>query len=352
MERASSPTGFGQASRREPEAFHERSSGRVIPVLYVACSPFSGSTLLSFLLNTHPDVTTAGHTTGWAGLTPDFPCSCGAPVKACPFFTRISFAFERAGLSFPLTGLFPTAYSLSSTVPRLDQLAFENLPRLGATRLERFRDTAVRHMPWVGRRVAAVDRANRVFMNAALEYAGARVYVDNSHSPYRCRRLAAIPGVAVYPVHLVRDVRGVALSATEIYGWSIDFAALHWMQVQDQIVRVLKATPGLLPDNTSYISTMIFYEELCDSPETALQPIADRLGLPPPMQIDDFKRPEHHILGNEMRLGSGQIKKSQRWYRVMSLETQNRLEERCRHYATYAEQSIELEQILDRMFAD
>jgi hypothetical protein len=34
-------------------------------VLFIACSSFSGSTLLSFLLNTHPDIVTAGHTIGW-----------------------------------------------------------------------------------------------------------------------------------------------------------------------------------------------------------------------------------------------------------------------------------------------
>lgn len=70
-------------------------------VLYIACSSFSGSTLLSFILNTHPQMTTVGHTVGYP-FTPeeDFRCSCGAPLPECPFFSRMAVVFRENGLPF------------------------------------------------------------------------------------------------------------------------------------------------------------------------------------------------------------------------------------------------------------
>lgn len=323
-----------------------------IPVIYVTCSPFSGSTLLSLLLNTHANITTAGHTTGWAGLTDDFPCSCGAPIKACPFFSAIAGAFSEAGLSLAFQGHFPTCYTLGTRFARLDQLIFENLPKFGATRLERWRDVAVRHTPPLRGRVAAVNRANVIFMRAALNYTGAQVYVDNSHSPYRCQRLSGVSGLNVFPVHLVRDVRGAALSAAEIYGWSVEFAALHWIRVQEQIVRVFKSTPRLLPKSKPYSHLVVSYEDLCNQTERSLARITDRVGLSPPEEIGDFKAFEHHILGNEMRFGSGKIAQSQRWRTELSRAAKLRVEDQCRAYATESIHAPELEAILEPMLGD
>ena len=317
-----------------------------IPVIYIASSPFSGSTLLAFLLNNHPEVTTAGHTTGWSGLTPMFPCSCGASVSDCPFFNAIERAFEAEGLSFGYEGHFPTRYAISSH-ERLNQLVFDNLPRIGTSRLEYMRDWFVQQLPAIRRRIEGVDRANRIFMRAALAYAGARLYVDNSHSPYRCRRLARAGGFQVYPVHLVKDPRGVVLSATEAYGWSVGYAATHWMRVQAQIVRVLQGTQSGASPGSGYRDLVLSYEALCDRPVEATKPVLSAAGLSPLPLTEDFKAGEHHILGNQMRLGSGRISKSERWQRDLKTAEQAEIKDRCWTYAAASPWRRELEALLE-----
>ena len=73
--------------------------GEKARVLYIACSSFSGSTLLSFLLNSHPKIVTLGHTTGWHFDDDEtFLCSCGEPIQSCAFYQSMSRAFRDFGL--------------------------------------------------------------------------------------------------------------------------------------------------------------------------------------------------------------------------------------------------------------
>lgn len=70
-------------------------------LLYVASSSFSGSTLLAFLLNTHPDIFTVSEMEGWNyGENEEFSCSCGNTLEHCPFFNEVAHTFQRDGLPF------------------------------------------------------------------------------------------------------------------------------------------------------------------------------------------------------------------------------------------------------------
>ena len=60
-------------SERSPERF-----------LYVVGTSFTGSTLLSFLLNLHPQIVSVGEMTGpFRGVADRqaYPCSCGAALS-------------------------------------------------------------------------------------------------------------------------------------------------------------------------------------------------------------------------------------------------------------------------------
>ena len=68
-------------SDRSPERF-----------LYIAGTSFTGSTLLSFLLNLHPQIVGVGEMTGPFRGVEDrrgYPCSCGAALSECPFWTAV-----------------------------------------------------------------------------------------------------------------------------------------------------------------------------------------------------------------------------------------------------------------------
>ncbi len=311
---------------------------------YVTCSPFSGSTLLSFLLNLHPEVATAGHSTGWSGLTPGFQCSCGAAVSECGFFDHIRRSFEERGKAFRFLGYFPNAYRISE-VSRVNQLVFDNLPRLASTGLELARDRTVRHFPWTSRRIREIDESNEIFFSAACSYAGATVYVDNSHSVFRFRHLARIPSLELIPIHLVRDVRGVALSDAEVYGWDLRHSALHWIRDQEHIVRVLRSTGR--HTGSHYSDNVISYETLCDSPLSCLNGLYRRLGLDPLDRLADFKSVEHHILGNQMRFGSGEVRKSARWKKALSGNDQKMISATVQTYARKSPYHRELQNVLE-----
>lgn len=336
--------GAGRAETGAP-----RVTDTTIPIIYIAANQYSGSTLLAFLLNAHPEVTSAGHTTGWEGLSDDFVCSCGSRLPDCPFFRLVRENFDEAGLPFQFDGWLPTKYTVSSW-SRLDRLVFENLPKIKSARLEHTRDRLVRKVPFVRRTVETSARANVLFVQSALSYANASVYADNSHSPYRARRLAEIPGFKVYPVHLVRDIRGVALSTHQNLGWDIEFTALHWMRVQEQIVRVLTTTPAFAQRASDYRNVVVHYEDLCDEPGASVNRVIEPLGLTASSGSDSFKDVEHHILGNRMRFDAGIVRKSERWKRELSASTCRAIERRCRAYARNSIYRDSLERILDHMF--
>lgn len=313
---------------------------------YITCSPFSGSTLLSFLLNLHPEVVTAGHSTGWSGLTPDFQCSCGAAVSACGFFDHIRRSFDERGKRFPFSGYFPNAYRISGA-SRVNQLVFDNLPRLASTRLEMARDRLVRQFPWVSRRIREIDESNEIFFSAACSYAGATVYVDNSHSVFRFRHLARIPSLELIPIHLVRDVRGVALSDAEVYGRRPQHSALHWIRAQEHIVRVLRSSERLT--GGSYSDNVVSYETLCDNPLSCLNELYHKLGLQTLEKLDDFKSVEHHILGNQMRFGGGEVRKSERWKTALRRDDQRIIATTVQSYAQRSPYYRELQDILETL---
>jgi hypothetical protein len=267
----------------------------------------------------------------------------------CPFFRFVRESFDEAGHPFEFDGWLPTKYTVSSW-SRLDRLVFENLPKIKSARLEHTRDRLVRKVPLVRRTVEASDQANALFVQSALRYANASVYADNSHSPYRARRLAAIPGFKVYPVHLVRDIRGVALSTHQNLGWDIEFTALHWMRVQEQIVRVLTTTPAFAHRASDYRNVVVHYDDLCDEPQASVNRLIEPLGLRASTGWTSFKEGEHHILGNRMRFDIGVVQKSERWKRELSASTCRAIERRCRTYARNSSCREPLERILDHMF--
>ncbi|MBK7814091.1 MAG: hypothetical protein IPJ52_07155 [Rhodocyclaceae bacterium] len=109
-------------------------------LLYVTSSSYSGSTLLAFLLNTHPGIFTVSEMIGWDFEDgEEFRCSCGATLDRCPLFVSIAKAFADHGLPFR-TNRFGTAYQLVAD-ERLNRYLTTNLPRSRNSTVERLRDT-------------------------------------------------------------------------------------------------------------------------------------------------------------------------------------------------------------------
>src|SRR5690606_37344402 len=69
---------------------------------YIASPSFSGSTLLTFLLNAHPDVCTVGELKAGMPDGYNYVCSCGVPLGQCDFWQRVIDAHRRTGRNFDL----------------------------------------------------------------------------------------------------------------------------------------------------------------------------------------------------------------------------------------------------------
>lgn len=298
-------------------------SKALLKVLYIACPSFSGSTLLSFLLNTHRQMFTVGHTTGWKyAPEDDFRCSCGEKLESCRFFAHVAAIFEENRLPFNFWN-FGTDYRVSDN-EKFNRYLTAQLPFVQSSTVENLRDFLVRLNPVWSTVLARQGRANRTFMSTALAYSDASVYVDNSHSPFRLRHLNRIPDIELAVVHLVRDIRGVVYSHMKNHDWDVDSAIKIWFREQASTVRILREFERV---------TTVHYEDLCNDTDETLAGIHRFAGLAPQSFPGSFTNGEHHILGNAMRMRDSTVSLDQRWQSELSAHDQNRIEEKAAAFA-------------------
>ena len=281
-------------------------------LLYIATSAYSGSTLLSFMLNIHPWITTIGHTTGWKfSAGEDFRCSCGERLDECIFYRGIAEQFRHAGLRFDIRD-FGTEYRLAKS-DRLNRLFCGPIPFITSTPIEKLRDSIVRCFPSCRKALAEQDKANLTLIKTALKLSGARIFVDNSHNPYRLRHLQRISEFRILVVHLFRDPRGIALSDRKNKGWNSDLSVQLWLRRQKEIFRIGSEFPPVL---------RIYYEDLLSETDQTLARIYRFLEIESLPTPEDLKVSDHHILGNDMRFQPGQLDKIVKWKRDLSKEDQ------------------------------
>ncbi|MEM7223922.1 MAG: hypothetical protein AAF495_13135 [Pseudomonadota bacterium] len=294
----------GPASYAGEEEAREQMDRQVTPkLLYITYSSHSGSTLLSLLLNTHPDIMAIGHMTGWPfPEDEEFRCSCGELIEDCPFYRSVMAAYEAAGLRFDPRD-FGTDYKLSQNF-RLNRYLIGSLPLVQSAAAERLRDRLLGLLPSTRAMIARTDRANLLFVETAQAYSGAKVIVDKSTRSHRVRFLKNVPGLELHAIHLIQDPRSVIYSDIAGRNWSAARGIENWLSRNRLIFHNLSGVQRKMT---------VFYEDLTDRTDQALAAIHRFVGLAPRPFPGDFKIGEHHVLGNEMRHGSSKIQKDVRW---------------------------------------
>jgi hypothetical protein len=276
-----------------------------IPVVFVAGSGHSGSTLLALLLDAHPEIACVGETAvkpriRRRGDAAGAVCSCGAKVQDCPFWTTVFRKVQAQGLTFSATE-WTNDYRFEQ--PLLQRL-LHRACRSATGR--RALSVAASYAPLYSSRVARIDEVNQAFMRAVLEASSARVFADTTKVMARLLHLVRIPSLDIRVVALCRDVRGYAASAKK-RGISPLDATGTWMTDQAMLLDFAREHPKV-----PYMS--LRYEELCERPSQVLASLWDfcgvtRLDLPEPLQTAD-----HHVLGNNMRMAGGiRIRQDSSW---------------------------------------
>lgn len=226
-----------------------------VPLLYIAGSSHSGSTLLDLLLGSHPGIESVGEAKKVAVVSARIRageepvCTCRKPVAMC--------AFWRAA------------------------------------------------MPQDAEALRSDASANAEFFRRVLQARGKLIALDSSKSPGRARMLAHSNLFDLTVVHIVRDSRAVAYSNRRkqaravarnpaynlmptVHGWNKLNMRVH-CHFSNEDARLL----------------VIRYEDLTREPAAVLRGALSAVGLPWDESVLRYREQIHHnIEGNRMRMGS------------------------------------------------
>ena len=285
---------------------------RKIPYVFLTSHAFSGSTLTSFLLGSHPEIATVGMLTGPANHLDlkTYRCSCGQLFQQDPFWQAVTEKVNAYGLSYSLDEHMGTRIELGGNTLmrriRTDSLRYNAL--------EKVRDSLMFNL-WPGhkREMHELVRRNELFAQAILEVSGKPIFLDTSKDPMRMRYLRLSPAIDLYVIHLIRDVRGVVASIMKRRSdMNVEQATKHWLVAEHNIRRHLATVPASR-------QIEVKYEDITSNTLETMNRLFSFMGARELEKMDDFREVDNHILGNKMRKqGTSEIKTDERWRTALS----------------------------------
>ncbi len=295
-----------EATVENPSVPRDRSS-RKTPFAFILAHSFSGSTLLSFLLDAHPEIATVGEMfIAPSHNTDGYPCSCGEPIERCAFWRRVSEKMAAHGVPFDVrsadSSLTAAAYGpLGSRVVWAE-------PR--GPFLEGIRRAALALLPGVRRELDRRIAVNRHLAEVVLDLRNACVFVDATKRPGRALLLRRDPQLDLQVIHLVRDGRAVARSAIRNLGRTVEDGARSWAASVRRSEELRRCFPPARWRTGRH-------EDRCRDARGTLARIFDFLEVSPQPEMGDFREfqaGDHHIIGNRMRLSrTSEIRLDERW---------------------------------------
>lgn len=271
-------------------------------LLYILSPSFSGSTLLTSLLATHPEVATVGELKASAmGDVESYRCSCGLLLKNCAFWWQVKAGMEKSGAEFEF-GDFRTHFTSGPTW-------FKRLVRLGGrgALLSQSSSWLLQMLPSSRRRIDRIVEQNRGLIDLITSIQSGRIFLDASKDPERLNQLLISQQWKIRVIHLLRDGRGVANSYKKHQNVNIRAAAMDWLRTNRACIRVAArmARKDILT---------VKYEDVCREPQITLDGIFAFAGLVRGVLVNGAIPESGHVLGNAMRLsGSKRISLDERW---------------------------------------
>lgn len=280
-------------------------------LIYLASTPFTGSTLTSILLGSHPDIATISELSGVVASvdTSDYKCSCGSLFIECEFFAEVARQFSVSNLEFSYQN-FQTSYTHSNELKQ--KLLYGSLH---SSRLELVRDQLRKFWPGCTQFIRTRDLYNQTFIRVISDMSGKKYFLDASKGASRIPFLARSHDGPMYVVHITRDVRGFSNSSRKNSGRSVAASAKGWVRSHKDISRICQA------ENVSY--GRFRYEDICRDTEKTIREIYAHCKLDSDVDVS-FQPKDLHLLGNRMRLRSEtKIRLDESWRTELSREEQN-----------------------------
>lgn len=264
-----------------------------IKVLYIAGTGKTGSTLLGKLLGQVEGFIDVGEL---ANVDAQFDgkqkCGCGKGVASCKFWTQV--------LAKGLGG-----------IDRLDRRRWRRL---------KTRYLPLIWLPGARRFLTQYFRQLRDLHQAVHEVGQARVVADSSKSAFYGAVLNLFPGVDVYTLHLVRDVRASEGSMFRLKGeGSAKFArrSTWWNSVRWMIVNLITEWAAKRA-GSPYLR--VRYEDLINDPRKTLGSILRFMGeAPAPLAFlaghTTVLGKTHTVAGSNVRFKEGpiELRLDERW---------------------------------------
>lgn len=288
-----------------------------VRVLYIMGVGRSGSTFLDTVLGNHPEIESVGELihlprNGWIN---GGYCACGERGNECPFWCAVRQEWSsRVGVD-DVQGY----QALQNPFER-----FRHWPRLLKER-------------WItSSQFRIYSEQTYALFEAISTVSKKSIIVDSSKYPVRAFALSMMPGIDLYLIHLVRDVRGVAWShkkafskneqtdlPQDIKGRSVWNTAVFWSLLNllsEWVISQLHPTRSI----------RIYYEDFTSDYKGSLEKIenliscnftkvSDLISAGYPLEVG------HTIAGNRLRLsGDIRLRPDMEWMQKMP-ETEQRI---------------------------
>ena len=296
--------------------------------VYILSQRYSGSTLLSFLLGTHPNISTIGERRKF--YTHSFEtnqqhaqsCSCGKLFTECEHWSTIKEGVtNKVNLQEYKTN--PTEFKLFEN-KYLHKLACETvkfcvqrkLPNPFASKLKR------------------LNHFNQILVEEIMKLNDGTVFLDSSKSLDQCFFLSQIEAFDIHVVWLTRDPRAQVNSAMKYNKWSVQEATERWKSEMNENAAML--------GKIGVKSTELNYELLCKEPEKQMKRLLSEIGLDESAFSLNFREKTQHIMGNySMRLGSDtKIEERKEWKKELKQDQVNTIESLTQNFKQYYSENL------------
>ena len=275
-------------------------------VIYIMGPSHSGSTLLTFLLSNHREISTIGELKATSmGPIENYHCSCGQLIEDCDFWKNVAAEMKKVAPLFNLAN-FHTHFILGDLV--FDKLMYASVR---GPEFESLRECLINNIPTVRQRLERILLYNKQMASIVSSMTPGKYFMDSSKDPARLKQLLKIKSWNIKVIQIVRDGRGTCCSYKTRYRMDIAKAANEWKQTCQEFPNV---TRYIAPGN----HLLIRYEDLCRNPENTMTGLYDFLDLAPSLTTE-IQHNEQHILGNPMRMNIDKgISLDEKWKTALS----------------------------------
>lgn len=282
------------------------------PLVFVLAPSFHGATILSILLDSHPEIVSLGDTVPrWKNN-----CACGNPVIKCDFWKTIIHATN-------------SRHSLVESDPIIKPLSICGLGRKtnyfvtgGLYLLSRISSRIGPHL-----RYGDIQRylsAHEIMADTACVQAGKQVFVDGEKSISKAMlTIATNPCARIRIIHLIRDPRAFVTSCIKNRPYSRTPATI-WRR-HHTLIGIL----GRTISRSEYLP--VKFEYLSQSPQEAMNEITRFLGMKPVIVSGEHSqvRLGHQIGNTSYRKYGTIVNASERWREVLTLSQQREILRLC-----------------------